>query len=545
MSQDSETALLRYRQHGDEQAFATFVQQRTDLVWSVALRKLEGDRSLAEEVVQTVFADVVRLLPKLDLSESLTGWLVKHTLLKAAELSRRERRRKDRDHRYSVMNTNDEEAEAALPPAQAAEAAAVVDALLHSLPEADRQALLLRFYEKRELNEVAAKMGSSSEAVRKRIGRALDVVRNRLAKRGITSSATLLSTALMTGAVQAAPAGLAKKAAAYGLAHGTAAVGIGATLKIAAVNALKHSRWLPAVAGSAVTAVSAPLWYPPVASHFTPAAPAIVSSTPAVPPPVTTASTSGSSSSSPSHKVTRPTNRPEAQSIFGELSKLLDSPLGAMATDQTRRDFVARWKAVLGLSPEEEKNLDAWLAGELKDGLSMARQVMNDPAIARLAMDQAAGKDLTEEQKQQLIAALEPLAEQRAQEKTPWVEDHLDPDRLARAKARQQELRDSAADEKASAAAAALNRAVVLTEEQKAAVLEFERSLAASSEDLLQEEGIGFLPHPENLPAAPNDSEDDFLNRILDPAQRETLSNSMEWQQHGLPASLEKLRMKK
>src|SRR4051812_45156353 len=109
MSPDPETELIRYRDHSDEPAFSAFVTRRTDLVWSVALRKLEGDRTLAEEVVQTVFADVVRQIRRLDLKQPLTGWLVKHTLLKAAEAARGERRRKQREHRYSEMTAHEEE----------------------------------------------------------------------------------------------------------------------------------------------------------------------------------------------------------------------------------------------------------------------------------------------------------------------------------------------------------------------------------------------------------------------------------------------------
>lgn len=83
-----------------------------------------------------------------------------------------------------------------------------------------------------------------------------------------------------------------------------------------------------------------------------------------------------------------------ASTLFAELSRLLDSPLGTMATDHARREFVGRWKETLDLDPAEEQSLDDWLAGLLKDSVSDARRIFNDPELMRLALDKASGKPI-------------------------------------------------------------------------------------------------------------------------------------------------------
>jgi hypothetical protein len=96
--------------------------------------------------------------------------------------------------------------------------APVLDRVMHELAEADRLALLLRYFEKRPFVEVGARLGLNENAARMRVDRALDRLRGHLADRGITSTASALALVLSGQAIIAAPAGLGQTVASAALA---------------------------------------------------------------------------------------------------------------------------------------------------------------------------------------------------------------------------------------------------------------------------------------------------------------------------------------
>ena len=85
----------------------------------------------------------------------------------------------------------------------------VLDEAISRLGAKDRDAVLLRYFERKELRAVGDALGTSEEAARKRVSRALERLRRYLTTRGVTLSAAMLATALTGNAVQAAPAALA------------------------------------------------------------------------------------------------------------------------------------------------------------------------------------------------------------------------------------------------------------------------------------------------------------------------------------------------
>jgi len=94
----------------------------------------------------------------------------------------------------------------------------VIDELLGQLPQTARSALLLRYFEGRSYPEVAAELGLTEPACRKRVGRALEQLRARLRRRGIVSTSLALETVLSASAtVTSASAGLASQVAAVAL----------------------------------------------------------------------------------------------------------------------------------------------------------------------------------------------------------------------------------------------------------------------------------------------------------------------------------------
>ena len=93
----SQRLLADYVAHGSETAFRELVTRYTGLVYSTALRLVQGDTHRAQDVTQTVFVDLARLAHKLSAETMLGGWLYRHTCFVAAEALRTERRRQARE----------------------------------------------------------------------------------------------------------------------------------------------------------------------------------------------------------------------------------------------------------------------------------------------------------------------------------------------------------------------------------------------------------------------------------------------------------------
>ncbi|MEI9866518.1 MAG: sigma factor [Limisphaerales bacterium] len=74
MTPDSEL-FRQFARTNSEAAFAELVKRHVNLVYSAALRQMNGDAHLAKDVVQMVFTDLARKAASLAHREILTGWL--------------------------------------------------------------------------------------------------------------------------------------------------------------------------------------------------------------------------------------------------------------------------------------------------------------------------------------------------------------------------------------------------------------------------------------------------------------------------------------
>ena len=208
MTPDSEL-LRRYARTNSEDAFAELVRRHVNLVYSAALRQVNGDAHLAQDVAQTVFTDLARKAGSLARRETLTGWLYTSAHFAAAKIARTENRRRDREEKFMREPTKIRAEEAASPErADWEKLRPVLDDAMHELKETDREAILLRYFENRQFAEVGAKLGLNENAARMRVERALEKLRAIFAKRGITT-ATALASVISANAVQLAPANLA------------------------------------------------------------------------------------------------------------------------------------------------------------------------------------------------------------------------------------------------------------------------------------------------------------------------------------------------
>ena len=232
---ESQQLLDAYVKTGSESAFQELVTRYVDLVYSAAVRLVNGDTHLAEDVSQTVFADLARMARTLSEEVMLGGWLHRHTCFVASKMVRTERRRQLRERQAVEMNAHPDHSAANL-----ALVAPILDDAINQLGSDDRAAILLRFFEQHDFRSVGETLGSNEEAARKRVSRALDKLHVLLKNRGVVFSATGLAAALSAQAVTAAPAGLAISIS--GAALASAATG-GATaltvLKIMSMTKLK------------------------------------------------------------------------------------------------------------------------------------------------------------------------------------------------------------------------------------------------------------------------------------------------------------------
>lgn len=99
-----DTELLRdYVRNGAEEAFAELVRRRLGLVYRVALRKVNGDIPLAEEIAQGVFTDLARKAAALSQRETLAGWLFTSAHFAATKAVRTAERRRHREQKAQIM----------------------------------------------------------------------------------------------------------------------------------------------------------------------------------------------------------------------------------------------------------------------------------------------------------------------------------------------------------------------------------------------------------------------------------------------------------
>src|SRR5215831_15136626 len=101
--QDNEL-LRRYAREGCEGSFTELVRRHLRLVYSAALRQVNGDRATAEDVTQAVFTDLARKAPGLLGHTSLSGWLYTSTRFQASKSRRAAQRRVVREQTAQAMN---------------------------------------------------------------------------------------------------------------------------------------------------------------------------------------------------------------------------------------------------------------------------------------------------------------------------------------------------------------------------------------------------------------------------------------------------------
>ncbi len=134
------------------------VNKHSDTVFRVAFQYTKS-RADAEDIVQEVFLKLFKKPPKLSIDDDgLKAWLIRVTINKSKDYLRAIKRRRALVRNYA-------------PPEQVSPYDEVFEAL-NQLPERDRNALYLHYYEGYTAKEIAQIVGGSERAITKRIGRA-------------------------------------------------------------------------------------------------------------------------------------------------------------------------------------------------------------------------------------------------------------------------------------------------------------------------------------------------------------------------------------
>src|SRR5690242_20707045 len=221
MQEQSDVQLLRdFAERSDETAFREIVARYANLVYSAALRQVNSSDS-ACELAQDVFCDLARkarqLAEKMTADGSLAGWL--HRSMRYAALNHLRDARRRLNHEREAMEQLLANSE---PGADWEQIRPALDEALDSLDDADREAILLRYFKNQDFRTVGLALGVSDDAAQKRVSRAVERLREFFSKRNVTVGTGTLAVLISANAVQSAPIGLVAAISTAALA-GTAA----------------------------------------------------------------------------------------------------------------------------------------------------------------------------------------------------------------------------------------------------------------------------------------------------------------------------------
>jgi RNA polymerase sigma factor (sigma-70 family) len=182
--------LRRFAERHDETAFAALVRRHGPMVQEVS-RRLLGQEADIEDVFQAVFLVLACKARSVRKRQSLAGWLYGIAYRTALRVRRDAARRKNHEGRATVREPSDPVREAVQ-----RELCQLLDAELYRLPERQRAALVLCYLEGHTRDEAARQLGQSVRTLDRRLQSGRELLRRRLARRGVTLSAALLGLGL-------------------------------------------------------------------------------------------------------------------------------------------------------------------------------------------------------------------------------------------------------------------------------------------------------------------------------------------------------------
>jgi RNA polymerase sigma-70 factor, ECF subfamily len=181
-SRQADQSSLARIAHGDQSAFAELYDRHARLVYSLALRILQ-DRADAEDIVQEVFAQVWAQAGRYDASRgAVAAWMLMLTRSRAIDRLRAKRVRPEAAADAEAAENLMDFAAAQDLELLSAEQVTRLQRALKELPDAQRIALELAYYEGLTHVQVAARLGEPLGTVKTRIRHAVITLREALAE---------------------------------------------------------------------------------------------------------------------------------------------------------------------------------------------------------------------------------------------------------------------------------------------------------------------------------------------------------------------------
>jgi RNA polymerase sigma-70 factor (ECF subfamily) len=230
---DSDLFLLeRFREDGDQEAFAEIVRRYAAAVFSTSVRIL-GDKARADDVSQETF---FRLSQRPEaVKQSLGGWLHTAATRLAIDAVRSDASRAQREANYERKPASDS--------MQWADVSPHVDEALAELADETRMLLVRHFLQNVSQCQLAGELGTSPATVSRKIKAGVEQLRKQLNRKGITIAAALLITLMREHGAQACPTLLVRELGKITMISGGKPAGGGGAAGAAAGNGFACGLW--------------------------------------------------------------------------------------------------------------------------------------------------------------------------------------------------------------------------------------------------------------------------------------------------------------
>ena len=185
----TDAELIREAQANDHSAFETLVRRYAERAFRAAYRVVR-DQQAAEEVLQEALIKAYRALPRFEARSSFYTWLYRITVNLALDRRRRAKREPTLEWDDAIAHQVDPRAQVSVAhdpeiDLRRQEVRALVAEGIQTLPDAQREVLLLREVDGLSYEEIAESMGISKGTVMSRLHYARKKMIVFLAQRGV------------------------------------------------------------------------------------------------------------------------------------------------------------------------------------------------------------------------------------------------------------------------------------------------------------------------------------------------------------------------
>ena len=189
--------LSRFFLEREDAAFGVLVERYGPLVYGVC-RRILPDSNDAEDAFQATFLVLVRKGGTLRDPRALASWLYGVAYRTARKLKAKAALRTRSERQASEMPTKSDVSEMTYDELQA-----VLDEEISQLPEKYALPLVLCYLEGKTNAQAAAQLGWPEGSISRRLSRARELLRSRLARRGLALSAALITAVFASTAIAA------------------------------------------------------------------------------------------------------------------------------------------------------------------------------------------------------------------------------------------------------------------------------------------------------------------------------------------------------